>query len=300
MKSRQKPEQIKWYTQPSKPIERVLSKCKKKKRTSRIGKIKWIKSYLAEKRPGWNSSCSNVVKKKKKTRCFVLVHQPIACPVAPQAKGNVCSSHRTQTEIFTNVNSTAWFRIRPSSIHSNKCWTKDSLAVNKLSLQNEALAKVPTWDYSAACSGLWFITHTILSLTPLTHPHFLLHHVGLSIDISCHISRSHLFSSSDTPSLWVYYLAAIFVNTIMSLVLRAPQTPDHRPVFADSSDSSASSAFQSQKSHFPPSPLPLSGLRGGIFLAAAQSKDPLDLEISLRSRSAKDFFDKTQISQHLL
>lgn len=77
-----------------------------------------------------------------------------------------------------------------------------------------------------------------------------------------------------TPSLWVYYLAAVFVNTIMSLVLRAPQTPDHRPVFADSSDSSASSAFQSQKSHFPPSPLPASGPRGGIFLAAAQSRTP--------------------------
>lgn len=198
-------------------------------------------------------------------------------PRRPTSKGLrllVTSVWQTGTEIFTNVNSTAWFRIRPSSVHSNTCWTKDLLAVTKLSLQNEALAKVPTWDYSAACSGLWSITHTILSLTPLTHPHFLLHYEGLSIDISCHISQSHLFSSSDTPSLWVYYLAAVFVNTIMSLVLRAPQTSDHRPVFADSSDSSASSAFQSQKSHFPPSPLPASGPRGGIFLAAAQSRTP--------------------------
>ena len=65
----------------------------------------------------------------------------------------------------------------------------------------------------ASGSSLIPSCHSLLSriLIPL------LHYVGLSIDISCHISRSHLFSGSDTPSLWVYYLAAVSVNPITSL-----------------------------------------------------------------------------------
>lgn len=56
----------------------------------------------------------------------------------------------------------------------------------------------------------------------------------------------------------------------LRLCLRVLVAPEKPPVFAASSDSSASSAFRSQRTDFPPSPLPVSGLHGGIF----QSRTP--------------------------
>lgn len=221
-------------------------------------------------------------------------------PRRPTSKGLrllVTSVWQTGTEIFTNVNSTAWFRIRPSSIHSNTCWTKDLLAVTKLSLQNEALAKVPTWDYSAACSGLWSITHTILSLTPLTHPHFLLHYEGLSIDISCHISRSHLFSSSDT------HLHCESIISLLSLLIRLCLwfcAPLKHPITAQS--------LQIHQLHQP------SSLRRVIFRRhhyrrldpvgefswlLLRAEPPRSQNLPEESKCQR-LSDKTRISQHLL
>ena len=132
---------------------------------------------------------------------------------------------------------------------------------------------------------------------------------SLSVDMSClHRPGTSIQQHSHTPSLLANHLAAVFLNTPVSLLFCSfillfcsmnewmndwmsewlhPPPPRHRPVFPDSS---ASSACLSQRSH-QPSP-PVSTLHGGFFLLLPEAEPLLSREISPQSLSAKVFLNR--------